>query len=454
MHVAARPNGAIAGGTWCALAPSWRTVLKEEFLHHIWKFGLFNQRQLVTTDQRAVEVIDTGMQNHQAGPDFFNAKVRIADATWVGNVEIHVDERDWFRHGHHTDKAYNNVVLHVVHQASGGSQNQLGNDIPVLELQSRISRSQFDLYASFIESEQYIPCEGLLKQADPFIVSNWLERILVNRLERKSTIILDRLNQNRGDWQQTLFEQLAINFGFKINALPMELLARSIPVNLLAKYQHNLNVLEALLFGQAGLLNETFSDSYPQLLQNEYAFLQKKHRLVPIKPEGWKFGRLRPPNFPTIRIAQLASVIHHSRGLFAVLTKTTDAKDLHKLFSGRASEYWDEHHQFDAESARTRSKVIGKASLDNILINTVAPFLFAYSRHIDSTQHLDTALELLESISAEDNNIVRKMQEIGFPVGNAAQSQALLELKAEFCDTKKCLSCAIGGHLLKTAHND
>lgn len=435
-------------------SPSESSVLKEEFLHHIWKFGLFNQRELVTTDQRSVEVIKAGTHNHQAGPDFFNAKVKIADATWVGNVEIHVDERDWFRHGHHTDKAYNNVVLHVVHQAADGSQNQLGNDIPVLELRSRISQSQFDLYASFIESKQYIPCAGLLKRADPFIVSNWLGGTLVERLERKSTIILERLNQNRGDWRQTLFEQVAINFGFKVNALPMELLARSIPVNLLAKYRHSLNVLEALLFGQAGLLNTTFSDKYPQLLQNEYVFLQKKHGLVPIKVEGWKFGRLRPPNFPTIRIAQLAAVVHQSQELFSALITTSNVRELHKLFSGSASAYWDKHHRFDAESTRIQPKAIGKASLDNILINTVAPFLFAYSRHLDSTEHLNTALELLESISPEDNTVVRKMREIGFPAGNAAQSQALLELKSQYCDAKKCLSCAIGGHLLKTAHDD
>lgn len=415
---------------------------------------MFNKSDLTTTDGRKVTILDVGKHNHHAGPDFFNSKVIIDDTTWAGNVEIHVSERDWSQHGHQKDDAYNNVVLHVVYQADGTSKNAAGNEIPVVELLARISRRQIDLYESFVKSRLYIPCQNRIHEVDDFLTSSWLERLLVERLERKSVAILHRLQNNTGDWKQTFFEQLASNFGFKTNAIPMEMLARSIPVQLLAKYQHNLNLLEALIFGQAGLLGEQFEGEYPRKLQNEYAYLRKKHRLVPISAVGWKFGRMRPPNFPTIRLAQLSALIAHSRGLFSKIIECGEQERLKSFFEVSASEYWISHHHFDQPSTRKTAKRIGHSSRENILINTVVPFLFAFSRHVDSKEHMEIALQLINGLSAENNSVVRKMIDIGFPAGNAGRSQALLELKTQYCDEKKCLNCAVGGQLLKSVSND
>ncbi len=429
-------------------------MLQEEFLHHIWKFGLFNQRELTTIDGRSVRIVHPGQHNHHAGPDFFNAQIVIADTTWAGNVEIHVNEKEWYRHGHQNDAAYNNVVLHVVFHAGGESVNALGNDIPVVELAGRVSRRQIDLYQSFLTSKQYIACENSLATVDEIIKFSWLDRLLVERLERKSEAVLYRLDRNTGNWQQTLFEQLAVNFGFKVNAQPMEMLARSIPVKLIAKYQHSLVLIESLLFGQAGFLEDQFQETYPIQLQNEYSFLQKKHRLIAMNNVSWKFGRMRPANFPTIRLAQFASLLHQSEGLFSAIIDQPNVKLLAKMFEVSASTYWNDHHHFGKTGVRVNEKRLGKSSGESILINTVLPFLFAYSKRNDSQEHLDKALELAEIIPAEENSVIRKMGTLGFIADNAARTQSLLELKSQYCDSKKCLNCAIGNQLLKTVTND
>lgn len=428
--------------------------MREEFLHHIWKFGLFNKRQLCTTEGKAVDVLEPGTHNHHAGPDFFNAKVNVDNTTWAGNVEIHVCEKDWNQHGHQRDEAYNNVVLHVVYHADGESVNQMGNGIPVVELAGRISRKQLDLYESFLASKQFIPCQSQVAQVDELLISGWLERLVIERLERKSKAVLERLNRNRGDWQQTFFEQLAVNFGFKTNALPMEVMAQSIPVKLLAKCRHSVVLLEALIFGQAGFLDEQWSDDYPRQLQNEYAFLRSKHKLTPMRSEAWKFGRMRPANFPTIRLAQLASLVHQSEGLFASMMKIPSARELTKLFDVRASDYWSKHHHFDKQSVRSSSRQLGVSSRENLLINTVVPFLFAYSKQLDDYDYVETALTILDQLPPEKNSTIEKMTKIGFPAGNAARSQALLELKTRYCDRKKCLNCAVGSQLLKSISDD
>lgn len=428
--------------------------MKEEFLHHIWKYGLFNKNDLVTTNGYPVTLLQTGTQNHHAGPDFFNARVNINGTTWVGNVEIHVFEKEWVRHGHQNDKAYDNVVLHVVYKADGVTLNTAGKEIPVVELNARIARRQIDLYRSFQNSKKTIPCEGMLPQVDRILRESWLERMVVERIERKSLGLLDRLQHHKGDWQQTMFEQIAVSFGFKVNAQPMEMLARSIPVKLLAKYKHNRILLEALFFGQAGFLNSNYSDTYPQLLQNEYAFLSHKHELVPLDMKVWKFGRMRPHNFPTIRLAQLAGLIYETRGLFAQIIDQPDAVKLLSLFDISSSEYWQSHYHFEKINAKVSSGLLGKSSRYGLLINTVVPLLFAYSKNTDNALHQDVGMEILELLPEEKNSVVNKMTEIGFGGGNAARSQALLELKSQYCDDKKCLNCAIGAQLLKSANND
>lgn len=428
--------------------------MREEFLHYVWQFGLFNRNALQTSDGRDVVVLNSGAHNAHAGPDFFNARLVIGGTTWVGNVEIHVDEKDWYRHEHQKDAAYNNVILHVVYAGEGNTITLSGESIPVLILSGRIEEKQYRRYLSFLASRTYIPCASRFKEADSVTVSSCLERMLISRLERKSGEVLKRLDANRGDWQQTLFEQLAVSFGFKTNAEPMEMLARTIPVNLLAKYQHSRITIEALLFGQSGLLSDSLSDPWPQTLQNEYAFLSKKHGLIPLDPVVWKFGRMRPANFPTIRIGQLAGLIHQSKGLFQAIVDFSDPAVFTRLFDVEAGTYWESHHRFDQLSARISPKRLGNNSVDNLIINTVVPFLFAYSKHVDNQHYLEKGLLLLESRPPEENSVVKHMNEIGFRIFNAAGSQAALELKSKFCDKKKCLNCAIGNQLLKSATSD
>jgi hypothetical protein len=425
--------------------------MREDFLHYIWQFGLFNKNDLQTIDGQKVQVVKPGISNYHAGPDFFNAKVYIDDALWAGNVEIHVNEIDWQRHGHQNDDAYNNVILHVVFSAGGKTINAKDKSIPVVELSGRIPLKQFELYERFLSSKQFIPCASTISRADSFFISTWLERVLIERLERKSLVITIRLATNRGDWFQTFWEHLAIAFGFKVNAQPMEMLARSIPHKLIEKYRHSHIVLESLLFGQAGFLDESRSDSYFQELQNEYAFLQKKHGLIPIPVSLWKFGRMRPGNFPTIRIAQLAALLHAHGNLFNQLLEEEDVKKIENYFKVNASAYWNEHYRFELKSEKKNTKVPGGGSVEGILINVVVPFLFAYGKHIGKDEYAEKSMKLLEQLPAEKNSIINGFEKLGIPSNGAARTQALLELKSVYCDQKKCLNCSVGVHLLKEA---
>jgi hypothetical protein len=423
--------------------------MREDFLHYIWKFGLFDKTNLSTTCGKNIQVVKTGLANSNSGPDFFNAKIYIDDALWAGNVEIHVNESDWSRHEHQKDDAYNNVILHVVYISDSTTVNANGKNIPVVALSDRISLKQFDLYQRFLESKLYIPCAQGIKQVDENLVHSWLERVLIERLERKSTVITERLNRNRGDWFQTFWEHMALSFGFKTNALPFEMLALSLPIMLIEKYKHSLLTIEALLFGQAGMLNESLSDAYYRQLQNEYSFLQKKHQLLPVQLGAWKFGRMRPGNFPTIRIAQLAQIIHLKGNLFNRIIEEDSTLALRNLFEIDASKYWNDHYGFGLKSSKSFPKALGADSIDIIIINVVVPFLFAYSRHMGQDFLTDRSIKIMESIDSEKNAIVRGFGAIGISSNDAGRSQSLLELKSQYCDHKKCLNCSIGVQLIK-----
>lgn len=402
-------------------------------------------------DGQIVQVVKPGISNNHAGPDFFNAKIYIDDALWAGNVEIHVNEMDWQKHGHQHDDAYNNVILHVVFSAGGITNNAKEKSIPVIELSGRIPLKQFELYERFLNSKQFIPCASSISRADSFFVNTWLERVLIERLERKTLVITNRLESNRGDWFQTFWEHLAIAFGFKVNAQPMEMLARSISHKLIEKYRHSQVVLESLLFGQAGFLDETRTDTYFQELQNEYAFLQKKHGLVPIPVSLWKFGRMRPSNFPTIRIAQMAALLHSHGNLFNHLLEEIEVKKIESYFKVNVSKYWNEHYRFEQKSEKKSLKTPGNSSIEGILINVVVPFLFAYGKHIGKDEYAEKSMKILELLPAEKNSVVTGFEKLGISIVGAAQTQALLELKSVYCDQKKCLNCSVGVHLLKEA---
>lgn len=420
--------------------------MKEEFLQFIWKHSLFNKNDLKTTDGRPVEIITTGQPNTDSGPDFFNAKIRIGETTWAGNIEIHQKSSHWYRHRHNTDAAYDNVILHVVEL----------NDSPVLiksqalpTLEIRYPIEILENYEQLLRSAKWIACEEQLPEYDPFLIRFWFSAIMIERLESKTTDILSILEQNKNNWNDTFYQLLARNFGMKTNALPFEMLAKSLPLQILSKHKNDLFQIEALLFGQSGLLNETLlGDDYYLSLRKEYSYLYKKYSLNGMESHLWKFMRLRPINFPTVRIAQLAMLIHHSSALFSRILETENIEDLRKLFDVKASEYWDTHYSFNKVSKDNHQKVLGETAFNNLVINTIVPLLFVYGdQHLDQAMK-DRALLMLEKLEPESNQIIRKWEELGIESRSAFETQALLQLKNKYCDEKKCLNCQLGAKII------
>lgn len=421
--------------------------MTEDLLHHIWKFRLFDHKELVTQSGEPVEVLSPGIHNTDSGPDFFNARMRVASTDWAGNVEIHVNASDWNRHRHQEDKAYDNIILHVVYNPDEVIYRSDGSVIPTLSLKERVPLQVIHKYEELRSRGSTIPCGEQAGRVSPVVRESWISRLIVERLERKSLAITNHLKQNRNDWSETFYRQLARNFGFKINSAPFELLAASLPAIVLAKHKSSLLQLEALLFGQAGMLEEHFEDSYPRQLQNEYAFLRSKHKLTPIPMHLWKMMRLRPSNFPAVRISQLAGLVYRSSHLFSKVIEAESARQLQELFDVAASEYWDTHYTFGKASAK-KKKRLGSSSVENIIINTIVPFMFVYGKHINDERYVDKALKLLEDTKGESNSAIAAWRRIGMPVDNALQTQALLQLRSEYCTRKRCLECSIGNKLL------
>ena len=436
--------------------------MQEALLHHIWKFRLFDMNQLSTVDGETLEIIHPGKHNSDSGPDFFDSRIKIGGTLWAGNVELHIKTKDWQKHNHQNDGAYDNVILHVVYDNDAGLKSN--SQIPILELKSHISQSILKTYDTLMLNQNKIPCSASISGVDDFTFSNWLDRLLIERLEHKTKSIQAMLEQNKNNWEETFYVHLARNFGFKINALPFEMLARSLPLQHLAKHKSELFQIEALLFGQAGLLQSEFTDEYPQRLRKEYDFLKSKFGLQPMDTHLWKFMRLRPVNFPTIRIAQFARLVVNSSHLFSKLLEIKNAKQAFELFDVEAGEYWNTHFMFDKVSEKAENgeallpflnsgidskKHLGKTSIENILINTVIPFLFYYGKQKAISKIQNRALELLENISAEKNNIIDKWTALSVKCENAYQSQALIQLYNFYCSEKKCLFCAVGNKILR-----
>ncbi len=427
-------------------------LFPEDFLHYVWKFRLFDRIDLQTKDGEELEVLSAGLHNSDSGPDFQNARVRIGDTVWAGNVEVHLSSSDWQKHGHTTDNAYNNVILHVVYRDDQPLVLTNGRRVPTLELQNRIPDDLYNRYHNLIfGNPTVIPCEANIGAVDSLTLHNWMTRVLVERLEKKSAAVIAGLNANRGDWEETFYQFLAANFGFKTNALPFELLAKSLPQNILAKHKNNPMQIEALIFGQAGFLKDDINDEYPLKLKKEYEFLRKKYTLKPIENHLWKFMRMRPQNFPTIRLAQFAALVVNSNHLFSKILEIKDVKGLRNLFTDiKVNPYWENHYRFDTESAPS-PKNLGPASIDVLLLNTLALFLFSYGKHNQIQHFINRSLQLLEHLPNENNNIVVDFTNLGVKINTAFESQALLELKNNYCDYKKCLQCGIGNKILKLA---
>ncbi len=424
--------------------------MTEDFLHYIWKYKAFDLSGLKTMEGEPVQVIKTGEHNKDAGPDFFNARLKIGNTTWAGNIEIHTRSSDWRKHQHNNDGNYNNLILHLVYEHDEAIVHS-GRPVATAEIKNLVDPELLNRYTGLMQAKLWVPCEGQLKSLSSFKINNWLERLLVERLERKAATIASLLELNKNNLEETFYIHLARNLGLKVNALPFELLAKSLPNSFLGKHKSSMLQVEAMLFGQAGLLQNEYTDDYPAQLKKEYAFLQKKFALQPIEGHLWKFLRLRPVNFPAVRIAQLASLIHRSSGLFSKMMEATDIKALRKLLDAEASPYWNTHYVFD-KASEEKVKRIGKVAADNIIINTVIPFMFVYAAHRGMQEYRDRAIALLEQMDTEKNSITEKFSDLGIQSTHAGSSQGLIELKNEYCNNKKCLNCGIGISLLKNEY--
>lgn len=423
--------------------------MTEEFIHYLWKYKLLFPNLFLVSGE-SISVIDAGVHNTDSGPDFFNAKIKIGDTVWAGNIEIHIKSSDWYTHKHHLDKAYDNIILHVVHQDDSTIKTKDKLPVATLEISKSYNHSLFERYQDFMNSRNWIACEKLFYKIDRFVINNWLDRLLVERLETKATEIQAQLKFNKNNWERTFYEFLARNFGFKVNTLPFDLLAKSLPLNYLAKHKNNLLQLEALFFGQAGLLAANSKVEYSQSLFKEYEFLKHKYRLTSMDSHLWRFMRLRPSNFPTIRIAQFACLVHKSSHLFSKILEANSVKELISLFDVSVSEYWKNHFSFGKKSA-LKPKKLGKDSIYLILINTIIPFMFVYGQSAKDHLLADRCLRFLDQIPGELNSVIKKWISLGMSCRTAFNTQALLQLKSEYCSRKKCLSCAVGNDLLKQA---
>ena len=423
-------------------------MFKEDFLHYIWKFKRFKSQDLITTNGESVQIIKVGLHNQDSGPDFFNAQLKIGNTIWAGNVEIHLKSSDWNAHNHQKDSAYNNVILHVVFEHNGEVKNTKNNSIPTLELKENIDLDLLHNYHQLIYSKNKIACGNQVTKISKFEFDNWLERLLLERLERKIGLIKTHLKNNKNNIDETFYHFLFKYFGLNVNSIPFEQLAQNTPLKIIEKHPQLISI-EALLFGQAGFLNENLDDDYFQRLKKEYAFLQAKFQLQTIEKVTWKFSKLRPSNFPTIRISQLAMLLKKHPRLFSRILELSDVKEIQQLLQTSASDYWLTRYQFGVVS-KSKPKKMGKTMLNTIIINVVAPFLFVYGKLQQQEKYVALALELLEKTPPESNSIIAGWEAMGIEPTNSATTQALIELKTNYCSQKKCLNCQVGVKLLST----
>jgi len=422
--------------------------MNEMFLHFLWKYQLFHP-ELKTTDNVTVSILNPGMHNKNAGPDFFYSRLKIGDTLWAGNVEIHMKSSDWYQHMHHKDEKYDNVILHVVLEHNKTTVNSKEEIITIMEINHCIKGNIEEIYSNLMLNRFWIPCQQLICDVDPIHINSWIIKTMVERLERKGNeikIILESVGKN---WEETCFILIARHFGFGMNQQAFEMLARSISFKMIKRNCDQLLQTEALLFGQAGFLDQEFHDEYPNELKAEFQYIQKKLQLEPLKKYLWNFLRLRPANFPTIRLAQFAALIQHNESLFSKITDFKELANLLEMFQLHASVYWKSHFIFDKISKNHSSKSFGIGAIQNIIINVVVPLLFLYGDIKGKEELKERAMMVLDLLPSESNRIVNKWKELGIAVENATVSQGLLELNQQYCNKKKCLECRIGYYLLK-----
>ncbi|MFN8290504.1 MAG: DUF2851 family protein [Chitinophagaceae bacterium] len=421
--------------------------MTEKLLQYIWQFQYYNKGELTVTTGETLQVIVPGQYNTNQGPDFLHARIRIGKTSWAGSIELHLKTSDWTRHKHQADKNYENVILHVVWDDDSAGQEAVAAHLPVLVLKSRVPLVLLQRYRELLNTASFIPCEKMIYSVNPLTWRSWKDRLLAERLLRKTEMANEWLAASHHHWEETFWWMLAKNFGATVNAGVFEEMARSIPVNILAKHKQQIHQLEALLFGQAGLLSDKTGDDYFVLLQKEYRFLKEKYGLKPVC-QPVHFLRMRPVNFPTVRLAQLAALVQRSAHLFSSVREIADVKQLRSLLNVTANDYWHYHYRF-SERSSYRPKRTGDAMIDNIIINTICPLLFAYGTYHQEQRFKDKSLRWLEETSPEKNSITTGFANLGTENRNAADSQALIELRNEYCKKKRCLECGIGNALLK-----
>lgn len=422
--------------------------MKEDLLTYLWQNQLFNG-PLITDDEEIVSVQHPGYLNHDSGPDFSNARIRIGSTTWAGNIELHINASDWYRHKHDKDQAYDNIILHVLMYNDADIYRPNGEKIPAITVHGRYNTGIEDRYRYFMENRHWLACEGQLHFAKPIVIRNWLERMAIERLENRAQRVQNYLLQNQYDWEQTYFQLLCRSFGFKTNAEPFEMLGKQIPLKTIQRNSLSIKHVEAILFGQAGFLEEKIYSQYHEKLRIIYQGLKQKYNLQPIPKQSWKFMRLRPSNFPTVRIAQLASLLWRSKHLLSPVLEATDTEVIKEYYNVTASDYWITHYHFDkAQESSVAPKRLGELAINLILINTVIPFLFVYGKFHNKPVYQDRALDWLMQLPQEKNNITKNYMERDFPCEHAMHSQALIQMRESYCKKKKCLQCHIGHHLL------
>ncbi|MBU7571594.1 MAG: DUF2851 family protein [Flavobacterium sp.] len=421
--------------------------MKEDFLHFLWQFKKFDLARLYTTQGEKLTIISSGLYLQKAGPDFFNAQIVIGAQKWAGNVEIHRKSSDWYLHNHETDPNYDNVILHVVWEHDTEVFRKDNTELAVLELSKFVSGKMLGNYESLMMNKTWLFCEKQIASVDGFVLDNWKERLFFERLEKKSRLIWNTFSETLNDWEALLFCLLAKNFGLNNNGETFLKMALSIPFQKIRKESFEVRNLEALFYGRSGLLNNENEDVYFQDLKGRWDYLRNKHLLKRIYVEPVQFFRLRPSNFPTIRLSQLANLYHSKPNLFSEVIESKSLAEFYKIFNVSASDYWNEHYQFDRQSHR-KEKKLTNTFIDLLLINTVVPLKFAYAAYVGNDIS-EEIVQLLSEIPAEKNIIIDKFRDFGIVANNAYETQALLQLKNEYCNKKRCLECGIGLELMK-----
>jgi hypothetical protein len=428
----------------------------EQLLHYTWKHKLYPLKELTTSDGQRVEIVDPGLHNRNAGPDFFNAKIRIGSTMWVGNVEIHDKSSDWYQHGHDKDSRYDNVVLHVAAELDTEVMKSNGEYVPQLQLS--VPDDVLTHYDELQKTDEYPPCYKVIPHLSALIIHSWMAALQTERLEQKTEAIRKRAELCNGSWEDAYFVTLARNYGFGINGEVFEQWAYNIPLNAVAHHRDDLFQIEAIFMGQAGLLEldsipeyyqkDALNDGYFAKLRNEYQYLAHKFSMKPIDFKLWRFLRLRPQNFPHIRISQLANLYYQQKAGLSQLIECETLDELKQVLKSQVTPYWETHYTFGSTSPKNE-KHLSYGSINLLMINTAIPMLFAYGRHTSKEVLCDKAFDFLEQLKAENNHIIRMWQQVGLPVKTAGDSQALIQLKKEYCDKKECLRCRFGYEYLR-----